>query len=156
MDQQNAAASVRALQITESPTRYIGPGGGNDGPRGFEAGGVPVQQATKSPDFPGEVVLQIVPETVQVGDPFTIRVRINNKGNTQIGVKTLEMVSTYGSQPTGKGHQLTPLVPRVNARDNSVIFETRGNWGENQKQGRIDVTVNLVGGGTLQKTIQWQ
>jgi len=156
MEQQKAAASVRSLQISETATEYQAPGAGDDGPRGFETGKVQVHQATKAPENPGELIVQIQPETVQPGDPYLLRVRVHNQGNKPIGVKTIELVSTYGPRTTGKGQQLTPLVQRVNPRDTSVIWETRGTWTEDQNHGSIEAIVTLIGDAKLRKTIQWQ
>jgi tetratricopeptide (TPR) repeat protein len=156
LEQQRSAASVRALQIQEGRTEYVPPGGGPEGPKGFEAGGVQVQQATKAPDNPAELVVQIRPETVQPGDPYDLMVRVHNQGNKPIGVKSVELISTFGSRITGKGQALTPLVQRVNARDTSVIFQTRGTWSEDQNQGSIEAVVTLIGDAKLRKTIRWQ
>ncbi len=156
IEQQNAAASVRALRIEEGSTEYVPPPGGPEGPKGFESGGVKVQQATKAPDNPGELIVQIRPETVQLGDPYDLLVRVHNQGNKPIGVKSVELISTFGSRTTGKGQALTPLVQRINARDTSVIFQTRGTWSEEQKQGSIEAVVTLIGDAKLRKTIRWQ
>jgi serine/threonine protein kinase/tetratricopeptide (TPR) repeat protein len=150
------AAAVRPLQIQEGRTEYVPPPGGPEGPKGFEAGGVQVQQATKAPDNPGELIVQIRPETVQLGDPYDLLIRIHNQGNKPIGVKAVELISTFGSRTTGKGQALTPLVQRINARDTSVIFQTRGTWSEDQKQGSIEAVVTLIGDAKLRKTIRWQ
>jgi serine/threonine protein kinase/tetratricopeptide (TPR) repeat protein len=154
--EQQRAAAVRALQIEEGRTEYVPPPGGPEGPKGFEAGGVQVQQATKAPDNPGELIVQIRPETVQLGDPYDLLVRIHNQGNKPIGVKSVELISTFGSKTTGKGQPLTPLVQRINARDTSVIFQTRGTWSEDQRQGSIEAVVTLIGDAKLRKTIRWQ
>jgi tetratricopeptide (TPR) repeat protein len=154
--EQQRAASVRALTIEEGRTEYVPPPGGPEVPKGFEAGGVQVQQATKAPDNPGELIVQIRPETVQLGDPYDLLVRIHNQGNKPIGVKSVELISTFGSRTTGKGQALTPLVQRINARDTSVIFQTRGTWSEDQKQGSIEAVVTLIGDAKLRKTIRWQ
>ena len=54
------------------------------------------------------------------------------------------------------GTLLTPLVQRINARDTSVIFQTRGTWSEEQTQGSIEAVVTLIGDAKLRKTIRWQ
>jgi tetratricopeptide (TPR) repeat protein len=151
-----AAASAGALKIEEGTTEYVPPPGGPEGPKGFEAGGVKVQQGTKAPDNPGELIVQIRPETVQLGDPYDLLVRIHNQGNNFIGVKSIELISTFGAKTTGKGQLLTPLVQRINARDTSVIFQTRGTWSEDQKQGSIEAVVTLIGDAKLRKTIRWR
>jgi tetratricopeptide (TPR) repeat protein len=156
LEQQKASVSVRALQIQEGSTEYVPPSGGPEGPKGFEAGGVKVQQATKAPENPAELVVQIRPETVQPGDPYDLMVRVHNQGNKPIGVKSIELISTYGARTTGRGQALTPLVQRVNARDTSVIFQTRGTWSEDQNQGSIEAVVTLIGDAKLRKTIRWQ
>jgi serine/threonine protein kinase/tetratricopeptide (TPR) repeat protein len=154
--EQQKAASVAALEIEDGGTQYVPPPGGPEGPKGFESGGVKVQQATKAPDNPGELIVQIRPETVQLGDPYDLLIRIHNQGNNVLGVKSIELISTFGSKTTGKGQLLTPLVQRINARDTSVIFQTRGTWSEDQKQGSIEAVVTLIGDAKLKKTIRWR
>jgi tetratricopeptide (TPR) repeat protein len=156
LDQQKAAASVKALQIDEERTQYVPPPGGPEGPKGFEVGGVKVQQATKAADSPGELAVQIRPETVQSGDPYDLMVRLTNQGNKPIMVKSLELISTFGARTTGRGQALTPMVQRIEARDTSVIFQSRGTWSEDQKEGSIEAVVTLVGDAKLRKTIRWK
>ena len=156
IEQQKAAVTVNAIKFEDGGTQYVPPPGGPEGPKGFEAGGVKVQQATKAADNPGELIVQIRPENVQLGDPYDLLVRIHNQGNNVIGVKSIELISTFGSRTTGRGQLLTPLVQRINARDTSVIFQTRGTWTEDQKQGSIEAVVTLVGDAKLKKTIRWR
>ncbi len=156
LEQQRAAASVRALEIEEGRTEFVPPPGGPEGPKGFEAGGVKVQQGTKAPENPGEVQVQIRPDTVQIGDPYDLLVRVHNQGNVPIGVKSIELISTFGTKTTGKGQALPPLVQRINARDNSVIFQTRGTWTEDQQQGSIEAVVTLIDDAKLRKIIRWK
>jgi hypothetical protein len=155
LDQQKAAAAVRALQIDEERTQYVPPAG-TEGPRGFEVGEVKVQQATKGADSPGELAVQIRPETVQSGDPYDLMVRLTNQGNKPILVKSIELISTFGSRTTGRGQTLAPMVQKVDARDTSVIFQSRGTWSEDQKEGSIEAVVTLAGDGKLRKVIRWK
>ena len=149
------AATATGITIQESPTRYVGKGQ-TDTPKGFEPGTeVKVTRATSAPDNPAEVIIQIQPTTVQPGDPYNLRVRINNQGNRPIGVKDLEIVSTYGGRAQGRGHKLAPMRQRINPRETSVVYEVRGNWSEEQATGNIEVIVTLIGDARLYKTIQW-
>ena len=155
---QQAAATVRVagLDIRESKTLFVGPGE-SDAPKGFEAGGgVEVNRATTAPDNPAELIIQIHPPTVQPGDPYYLRVCIHNQGNRPIGVKSIELISTFGDEPTGKGQKLQPMVQRVNPRDTSLIWEVPGTWSEEQNEGSIQAVVTLIGDAKLLKTIQWQ
>jgi hypothetical protein len=155
MRQAAATVSVAALSIEQSKTQYVAPGQ-SDTPKGFEAGGVDVNIATSAPDNPAELIIEIRPRTVQIGDPYFLRVRVANQGNRPIGVKSLELISTFGSRTMGKGQQLQPLVQRVNPRDTSVIWEVPGTWSEEQTQGSIQAVVSLIGDAKLVKTIRWQ
>jgi tetratricopeptide (TPR) repeat protein len=156
LEQQRSAASARALQIQEGKTEYVPPPGGPEGPKGFQSGGVNVQQATKAPENPGEVQVQIRPESVQSGDPYELLVRVHNQGNKPILVKTVELVSTYGGRTTGRGQALPPLVQSINARDTSLIFRTQGTWSEDHEEGSIEAIVTLAGDAKLRKLISWK
>jgi hypothetical protein len=156
MQQVAAAATVSALAIRQTKTEFIRPGD-SDVPKGFESGGgVQVNRATSAPDNPAELIVEIHPKTVQPGDPYYLRVRVHNQGNRPVGVKSIELVSTFGSRTTGKGQQLTPMVQRVNPRDTSLIWEVPGTWSEDQNTGSIQAIVTLIGDAKLVKTIQWE
>ena len=135
MQQAAAAASVTALSITESPTEFTARGQSNT-PRGFESGDVKVQRATNAPVNPADLIVQIVPATVQTGDPYFLRVRIYNRGNRPIGVKSIELVSTFGSRTTGRGQPLQPMVQRVNPKDTSLIWEVQNNLDRGAEHGK--------------------
>lgn len=156
MQQMAAAATVASLAIRESKTEFVAPGESN-APKGFETGGgVQVKRATSAPDNPAELIVQIHPATVQPGDPYYLRVRIHNQGNRPIGIKSIELISTFGELETGRGQQLRPLVQRINPRDTSLIWEVPGTWSEAQNEGSIQAVVTLIGDAKLLKTIQWQ
>ena len=156
MQQVAAAATVATLAIRESKTVFVAPGESN-APKGFETGGgVQVNRATTAPDHPAELIVQIHPATVQPGDPYYLRVRIVNQGNRPITIKSIELISTFGSKSAGKGQKLQPMVQRINPRDTSLIWEVPGTWSEEQNEGSIQAIVTLVGDAKLLKTIQWQ
>ena len=105
---------------------------------------------------PADLIVQIVPATVQPGDPYFLRVRIYNRGNRPIGLKSIELVSTFGSRTTGRGQPLQPMVQRVNPKDTSLIWEVQNTWTEEQNTGKIEAVVTLVGDAQLRKTIEWR
>ena len=155
MQQAAAATSLTALSIQESPTEFTARGQ-TEKPRGFEAGGVNVKRATSAPVNPADLIVQIVPVTVQPGDPYFLRVRLYNRGNRPIGVKSIELVSTFGSRTTGRGQPLQPRVQRVNPKDTSLIWEVQNTWTEEQNTGKIEAVVTLIGDAQLRKTIEWR
>jgi hypothetical protein len=93
---------------------------------------------------------------VQSGDHYDLMVSLTNQGNKPIMVKSIELISTFGARTTGRGQALTPMVQRIEARDTSVIFQSRGTWSEDQKEGSIEAVVTLVGDAKLRKTIRWK
>jgi hypothetical protein len=80
---------------------------------------------------------------------------VANQGNAPIQVKSIELVSSYGGKPTGKGQQIPPRTQRVNPRATAVLLEVSSTWTEEQNKGMIVATVSLIGGGVLTKSIQW-
>ena len=155
MQQAAAAATVAALAIRESRTQFVAPGQSGSVEGFVEGGNVKVNRATSAPKTPAEVIVEIHPRTVQPGDPYYLRVRIHNEGNRPIGVKALELISTFGATSTGKGMELTPMVQRINPRDTSLIWEVPGTWSEDKSAGSIEAIVTLIGNAKLLKKIEW-
>ena len=77
LQQKTAIAPTRS--IVPSKTEYTAPGG-QDGPKGFESGGVKVRKATGAPTFPAEVMIEVNPPNAQPGQPYVLRVRMHNEG----------------------------------------------------------------------------
>ena len=152
LQQKTAIAPTRS--IVRSNTEYTAPGG-QDGPKGFENGGVKVRKATGAPTFPAQIIIEVNPPNAQPGQPYVLRVRMHNEGNTPIHAKSIELVSTYGGNSTGKGQQIPVRTARINPRATGVLLEVTGTWSEEQNKGQIVAHVSLVGGGSLTKTIKW-
>ncbi len=152
LEQKTAVAPRRT--IVESKTEFTDPRG-QDGPKGFDVGGVEVKKATSAPTFPAQVIIEVNPVNAQPGQPYVLRVRVFNEGNRPIHVKSLELVSSYGGRTTGKGQQLPARTQRVNPRSTAVLHEVSSTWTEEQNKGMIVANVALVGGGFLTKSISW-
>ena len=152
LQQQAAVAAPRS--IIESKTEYAAPGG-PEGPKGFESGGVEVRKATGAPTFPAQVIIEVNPPNAQPGQPYLLLVRMHNQGNKPIHAKSIELVSTYGGNTTGKGQQIPVRTQRINPRATGVLLEVSGTWAEEQNKGKIVAHISLVGGGSLTKMIQW-
>jgi tetratricopeptide (TPR) repeat protein len=149
-DQQN----MGSLKITQGDTMFFGPEADN---RGFQQDdNITVKLGTQRPDSPAELMVEIYPTTVQPGQPYFLRVRVHNKGNKPIGIKGLELISTFGAKTSGRGQELAPRVQRINPRDTSLIWEAQGNWTEDQNHGKVEAIVYLIGKARLEKTISWQ
>ena len=111
LEQKTAVAPRRT--IVESKTEFTDPRG-QDGPKGFEVGGVEVRKATSAPTFPAQVIIEVNPLNAQPGQPYVLRVRVFNEGNRPIHVKSLELISSYGGKTIGKGQQIPARTQRVN------------------------------------------
>ncbi len=152
LEQKTAVAPTRT--IVESKTEFTDPSG-PEGPKGFEVGGVEVKKATGAPTFPAQVIIEVNPLNAQPGQPYVLRVRVFNEGNSPIHVKSLELVSSYGSKTIGRGQQIPARTQRVNPRSTAVLHEVSSYWTEEQNKGMIVANVALVGGGSLTKSISW-
>jgi serine/threonine protein kinase/tetratricopeptide (TPR) repeat protein len=142
--------------IIESQTDYALPPGKDDGPKGFEAGGgVNVKRATKAPTFPAQLMIELNPTNAQPGQPYVIRVRINNEGNRAITIKFLELISSYGGKSIGRGQRIPPKVQKISPKATVLLHEVPGTWTEEQNKGSISAVVTLVGDATLTKVISW-
>ncbi len=153
--QRRQAAAVHRLAINIGKTEFITakkPGATD----GFEGGGaLGVKRATKAPDNPGELIIDIIPNTVKPGDPYRLQVQLTNQGNRSLIVKSLQLVSTYSGKSTGQGVDLDPVVPHVAAHTTSLMWLAEGTWGEDQTHGSIDAIVTLSSKDRLKKTISW-
>jgi hypothetical protein len=153
-DLQQKTAIAPTRRIVESKTDYTAPGG-SEAPKGFESGGVQVKKATGAPTFPAQVIIEVNPPNAQPGQPYVLRVRMHNEGNRPIHAKSIELVSTYGGIPTGKGQQIPVRTARINPRATAMLLEVTGTWSEEQNKGQIVAHVLLMGGGSLTKSIKW-
>jgi hypothetical protein len=150
------AAAAFNRDIIESATEYTAPPGKDDGPRGFEAGGgVNVKRATSAPTFPASVIIELNPTNAQPGQPYVLRVRLNNEGNGALTVKFLEIISSYGGKSIGKGQRIPPKVQKISPKATTLLHEVPGTWTEEQNKGSITAVVTLVGDAKLTKMISW-
>jgi serine/threonine protein kinase/tetratricopeptide (TPR) repeat protein len=150
------AAMAFNRDIMESKTDYAAPPGKGAGPKGFETGGgVKVKSATKAPTFPAQVTIELNPRNAQPGQPYMIRIYVNNEGNKAITVKYLEMISSYGGKSIGRGQQIRPKVQKINAKQTAILHEVPGTWTEEQNKGSITAVITLVGDAKLTKVISW-
>jgi hypothetical protein len=159
VDMRDTAASRNPptdFVLRESRTEYLPPSPGTGARRFNESSaGVSVRRATAAPEFPGELVFSVRPQTVSAGDPYVMSARLYNKGNRVIAVDAVEVVLTFDGRVEGRGAHQSPIVGRVNPRDTALLWEKRGAWGEGTSTGSVDVTVQLAGGARVKKTISW-
>jgi serine/threonine protein kinase/tetratricopeptide (TPR) repeat protein len=150
------AAMAYNRDIIESGTEYAAPPGKSGGPKGFEAGGgVKVKRATNAPTYPAQLMIELNPTNAQPGQPYVIRIRINNEGNKAITIKYLELISSYGGKSIGRGKRISPKVQKISPKATVPLLEVSGTWTEEQNKGSITAVVTLVGDATLTKVISW-
>jgi hypothetical protein len=144
------AQETGSLEIRQSRTEVVGVVR-----KPQESGGIAVSRATDENESFGELIVEIRPMNPKPGDPFLVSVRLHNAQNRSIRVKTLELVSTFGSKSIGRGQQLTPLVSVAPPKTVSLLYETRGTWTEDRAKGSIEAIVTTVGDTALRKKIWW-
>ena len=93
--------------------------------------------------------------------PFTLKSLVDRwrpAGSLRVPreFQSLELVSRFGQkETTGKGQQIPVRVRQVAPQTKAVLHEAAGTWKESQSHGEIEVTVTLMDGGRLIKTVRW-
>lgn len=148
--------STITLSFRESRTEYIGPPADVEGGRFPEArAGVSIRRATSAPEFPGELIMSLRPRAFEPGAPYVLSVRLYNSGNRVIGVELVEIEFELDGRVEGRNLRQAPIVARANPRDTALLLEETNVWQEGQSSGEVAVTVDLIGGAQLKKTISW-
>jgi len=151
--ERSTAASPR--RFAESETEFVPGISDSSELMGFEMEeGFEIKE-TADPFFPAQVIIELNPTDAKPGEPYVLRVRIFNDGYGAIEFQSLELVSRFGGKTFGKGQQIPLRTQRVAPKATAVLHEIAGTWQETQNQGEIEVTVTLVNGGRLIKSVRW-
>jgi hypothetical protein len=135
-------------------TRYAE--GGAAGPvRGFLEGDERVHRATSAPAPPGELVIELRPDDVTLGDPYEVSVRLVNEGNRALDAASLRLDWSFGGRNTGG--DVTLQSARVEPRGAGVLYEVSGTWTSAHAQGpaSLTATLTLQDGARLANTLEW-
>jgi tetratricopeptide (TPR) repeat protein len=153
VDDQERPAPRR---FTESETEFI-PGASD--PRemmGFEMEERLGIKETADALLPAQLVIELNPIDAGPGEPYVLQVSVFNEGYRTLELQSLELVSRFGQkETTGKGQQIPVRVRQVAPQTKAVLHEVAGTWKESQSHGEIEVTVTLMDGGRLIKTVRW-
>jgi tetratricopeptide (TPR) repeat protein len=151
-----APVAVARREFRESETECLG-GDASDAPAGFVAdGGVAARRATADAGCPGQIIIEINPPDARPGQPYELTVRLNNRSNKALHLKSLELVSRYGDKVVGRGQAITVGTRRVEPQSTATIHTVPGKWLEEQSRGgSIAASIALVGGPTMRKSIEW-
>lgn len=149
-----AAPAPSRRQFKDSQTSFVAAGKQDSGFVSDDK--VNVQQATRTTSIPGELLIELVPRTVEVGAPYFLKVRLRNKSNNVLFAQSMLLISTFQGKQVGAGQPIDLNLRRVDAQSSALLFETQDVWSEELDQGgKIEAKVTLAKKGELTKTLEW-
>jgi len=154
-EEAKAKPAVAEDRFTAGPTVYTPDQ--PDAPAGFvQDDNVKAVRSTTGAGAPGELDLELNPESPQLGAPYALVVRLRNKSNGVLFARSLELVSSYKGREIGRGRPIDLGLRRVEPRGGVILHEVADSWSEELDQGgEITATVTLGDGGRLTKTLSW-
>lgn len=147
-------SGATAARFRLGETRYVEAGA--SGPvKGFLEGDERIHRATSAPAPPGELVIELGPDEVALGDSYELRVRFVNEGNRPLDAAALRLDWSFGGQNTGGDVPLD--VARVAPRAATLLYVVSGQWTSAHARGPASVTATLTleDGARLENTLRW-
>lgn len=143
--------SAGRFQLGES---YYTPPGGGEGLQGFVAGDGEVFRATEA-SSPANLLLEVEPRAVRLGDPYQLSIRLVNRSNQSLAPVELRLDWTFGTKNTGG--PVTLKARRVAPRTTGLLYELQGSWTPAHEEGTASITATLAlaDGAKIQNTLRW-
>ena len=117
---------------------------------GFETADVKKQRI---PDLVGRLEFEVVPATVQAGEPYAVRVYLVNEGKKAIRVRGLGASTTVNGQRSAAP---IPLVTReVPPQQRALLGEATGDWPEGVTSWTMDAVVTTDRDETGSSRLSW-
>ena len=152
-----AQPAVASRQFDASETVFVPED--SSSPSGFETDGadeVQAQQATRSVTSPAEIIIEINPPNATIGAPYRLQVRLHNKSNRALLARSIEVVTHQGNRRVGAGIPIDLGARRIDPQATITLVENDGTWSESlDREGKIEVTVELARRGKVTKTLSW-
>lgn len=136
-------------------TRYLEASDEDNGTRGFLEGDERIRLATSGPPAPGELVIELKPDDVALGDDYELSIRVVNESNRALDAESLRLDWSFGEQNTGGDVLLD--VTRIAPRDQATVYTVSNRWTSSLERGPASVTATLTlqGGARLANELSW-
>ena len=125
------------------------------GADGFEGGGeVVVKAATQAAQLPGKIVFDVDPERVKAGDPYKIRIYLQNEGSAPIEVQSMVIATSINGKSVRGA--VPPLSKEIAPRQRALLRELPDTWKEATTSWSMEVTVRTPRSETYTNQVTWQ
>ena len=150
------AGAGPAARFRLGETRFVEhEGAASVPPNGFFEGDERIHRATSAPAPPGELVIELQPDGVAIGDPYELSVRLVNEANRPLDAAALRLDWSFGDQNTGG--DVAIRAGRVEPRQAAVLYRVSGMWTSVHARGpaSLTVTLTLQDGARLANSLAW-
>ncbi len=108
----------------------------------------------KPPEVPGRIEFEVTPPRLTAGDPYTVKVFLQNEGSKGIKVATLRVSSALNGARSN-----IPVPPRkaeLVPRERALLYEEAGVWRDGVTSWSLEVLVSSGRGDTYKNQILWK
>ncbi len=153
------AAAPAQPKVPAGPTRSFQPGrsridslraakGG--GPKGFDLGDAAVKS---SAEFEGTLDFEFSPATPRAGEPFSVKIFLNNTGKKDADIKIFTLSPIVnGSRST---QNPKPLVDEVKKGSRALVYEYSGTW-KDEKSWELEAIVTTTKQDVCRNRLSWK
>ncbi|HXB57790.1 MAG TPA: IPT/TIG domain-containing protein [Vicinamibacteria bacterium] len=147
-----AQSAVASLQKTFTSGKTAGEGRGARGDfKAFDAREVSVK---KPADVPGRIEFEVIPPRLAAGDPYTVKVFLQNEGSKGIKVATLRVSSALNGARSDAA--VPPPKAELAPRERALLYEETGVWRDGVTSWTLEVQVGSGRGDTYRNQIHWK
>src|SRR6266540_2331300 len=108
----------------------------------------------KAPEVPGSIVFEISPGRLLGGDPYAVKVYLQNEGTKPIRIASMKVTTTVN------GNAATAAVPgrpgEIASKGRALVHETQGVWKEGTTSWTLDVQISSAKGDSYRNQADWK
>jgi hypothetical protein len=147
-----AQSAMASLLKTFTSGKTAGEGRGARGDfKAFDAREVSVK---KPADVPGRIEFEVVPPRLAAGDPYTVRVFLQNEGSKGIKVASLRVFNALNGARSDAA--VPPPKAELAPRARAILYEEAGVWRDGVTSWSLEVQVGSGRGDTYRNQILWK
>jgi hypothetical protein len=108
----------------------------------------------KAPEVPGSIVFDFSPGRLLAGDPYAVKIYLQNEGAKAIRISSMRVTVTVN------GNAATTVVParpgEIAAKGRALVHEAPGVWKEGTTAWTLDVQISSAKGDTYRNQADWK
>ncbi len=108
----------------------------------------------KAPEVPGSIVFEISPGRLLGGDPYAVKVYLQNEGTKAIRIASMKVTTTVN------GNAATTVVParpgEIASKGRALVHEAQGVWKEGTTSWTLDVQISSAKGDSYRNQADWK